>query len=147
MGPAMFANGGTVMKTAELWDVGSDAPLLRNGSLGSNIDGAIRAHGGEGLAPANAYAALYSPEQADVVNFLRVQLVQGKVGEGSGARPPLPPEPDANLIASAEVIAPGGPVTLSWSTEGADQVTLDPGIGPVSTAGSLVVAPTRRSSR
>src|SRR2546422_6045619 len=30
MGPAMFANGGTVMKTAELWDVGSDAPLLRD---------------------------------------------------------------------------------------------------------------------
>jgi hypothetical protein len=141
MGPAMFANGGTVMKTAELWDVGSDAPLLRNGSLGANIDGAIRAHGGEGLASANAYAALPASSQADVVNFLRVQLIQGKVGEGSGARPPLPPEPDANLTASAGVIAPGGPVTLSWSTNGADQVTLDPGIGPVSTAGSIVVAP------
>jgi len=141
MGPAMFANGGTVMKTAELWDVGSDAPLLRNGSLGANIDGAIRAHGGEGLASANAYAALSPSSQADVVNFLRVQLVQGKVGEGSGARPPLPPEPDANLTASAAVIAPGGPVALSWSTNGADQVTLDPGIGPVATAGSIVVAP------
>jgi Di-haem oxidoreductase, putative peroxidase len=141
MGPAMFANGGTVMKTAELWDVGSDAPLLRDGSMGANIDGAIRAHGGEGLASANAYAALPPSSQADVVNFLRVQLIQGKVGEGSGARPPLPPDPDANLTASAAVVAPGGPVTLSWSTQGADQVTLDPGIGPVSFAGSIVVNP------
>ena len=141
MGPAMFANGGTVMKTAELWDVGSDAPLLRNGSLGSSIDGAIRAHGGEGLASANAYAALSSSSQADVVNFLRVQLIQGKVGEGSGAQPPLPPDPDANLTASAGVTAPGGPITLTWSTHGADQVTLDPGIGPVSFAGSMVVKP------
>ena len=141
MGPKMFANGGTVMKTAELWDVGSDAPLLRNGSLGSSIDGAIRAHGGEGLASANAYAALSSSSQTDVVNFLRVQLIQGKVGEGSGARPPLPPDPDANLTASAAVVAPGGPVTLSWSTRGADQVALDPGIGPVSFSGSMVVNP------
>jgi Di-haem oxidoreductase, putative peroxidase len=141
MGAKMFANGGTVMKTAELWDVGSDAPLLRNGSLGSSFDGAIRAHGGEGLASANAYAALSSSSRTDVVNFLRVQLIQGKVGEGSGARPPLPPDPDANLTASAAAVAPGGPVTLSWSTRGADQVALDPGIGPVSFSGSMVVNP------
>jgi len=141
MGPAMFANGGTVMKTAELWDVGSDAPLLRNGSLGANIDGAIRAHGGEGLVAANAYAALPQSSRQDLVNFLRVQLIQGKVGEGSGAQPPLPPEPDANLTASVGLVAPGGPVTLTWSTHGADQVTLNPGIGPVSSSGSLVVKP------
>ena len=46
-------------------------------------------------------------------------LIEGKVGEGSGARPPLPPDPDANLTASVAVVAPGGPVTLTWSTRGA----------------------------
>jgi hypothetical protein len=137
----MFANGGTVMKTAELWDVGADAPLLRNGSLGSDINAVIRAHGGEGLASANAYAALSPGSQKDVVNFLRVQLIQGKVGEGSGARLPLPPEPTATLTASATAIAPGGPVTLSWTTTDADLGTIDPGIGPVGSSGSIIVSP------
>ncbi len=45
MKPAGSASTDT-LKTAELWDVGSVYPLLRDGSAGSDMDAAIRAHMG-----------------------------------------------------------------------------------------------------
>jgi hypothetical protein len=73
------------MKTAELWSVGSDHPLSRNGGFGSNIRGVIRAHEGEGQASKEAFGYLSPGRQQDIINFLRVQTIQSKVGEGSGA--------------------------------------------------------------
>ncbi|PYR48558.1 MAG: hypothetical protein DMF95_14145 [Acidobacteria bacterium] len=89
MGAGLFAPGAastqTTMKTAELWDVGSDSPLSRTGSFGSDMRGVILAHGNEGEASKQAFLNLTSGGQQDIVNFLRMQTIQGKVGEGSGA--------------------------------------------------------------
>src|SRR5213083_2049420 len=89
MGAGLFAPGAastqTTMKTAELWDVGSDSPLSMTGSFGSDMRGVILAHGNEGEASKQAFLNLTSGGQQDIVNFLRMQTIQGKVGEGSGA--------------------------------------------------------------
>ena len=89
MGAGLFAPGAaanqTTMKTAELWDVGSDSPLSRKGGFGSDMRGVILAHGNEGEASKQAFLNLTSGGQQDIVNFLRMQTIQGKVGEGSGA--------------------------------------------------------------
>ena len=93
-------------KSAELWDVGSAAPLFRTGSVGSDLKAVILAHGGPmvgscdavdvlpidpaAIASRNAFKNLSDSQQQDVVNFLRMQTIQSKVGEGSGAIPPRP---------------------------------------------------------
>jgi len=89
MGAGLFAPGAaanqTTMKTAELWDVGSAQPLSRTGRYGSDMRGVILAHGNEGEASKQAFLSLTSGGQQDIVNFLRMQTIEGKVGEGSGA--------------------------------------------------------------
>src|SRR5262249_4271606 len=80
----------TTAKTAELWDVGAAAPLLRTGKGNFDLKGVILAHSGEAAASASAFSTLAASLQKDVTNFLRVQLIQSKVGEGSGALPPRP---------------------------------------------------------
>ena len=113
MGANMSVVGGnSISKTAELWSVGSDAPLFRNGSMGFNLKGAILAHGGEGLNAKNAFAALTASQQQDIVNFLRVQLVQGQRGEGSGAIPPRPNNPPTASADKATTDA-GAPVIVA----------------------------------
>ncbi|PYR23662.1 MAG: hypothetical protein DMF94_00600, partial [Acidobacteria bacterium] len=47
--------------------------------------GVILAHGNEGEASKQAFLGLTSGGQQDIVNFLRMQTIEGKVGEGSGA--------------------------------------------------------------
>ncbi|MHB8799595.1 MAG: hypothetical protein ACYDBY_14135 [Thermoanaerobaculia bacterium] len=44
--------------------------------------------------------------------------------------------------ANPAAISPGDASTLSWSTTGGDTASIDHGIGPVSTSGSVVVRPT-----
>ena len=86
MGPLMNSSGTDNIKTAELWDVGSTFPYLRNGSKGSDLRGAILAHGGEGgegVASANAFEALDEVSQQHIINFMRAQLIGDKLGEGS----------------------------------------------------------------
>ncbi len=61
---------------------------------------------------------------------------------------PAPPQPKAevakptaNLSASPSSIEKGESSTLTWSTTGATNVTIDPGIGDVSTSGNRSVSP------
>lgn len=88
MGPNMLSAGqfGTsFIKTAELWDVGSVFPYLRDGSKGSNLREVILAHGGEAATQRAAFDILLSAsDQQDLIDFLRAQLIEGKLGEGSG---------------------------------------------------------------
>jgi OOP family OmpA-OmpF porin len=65
--------------------------------------------------------------------------------------PPLPPPPPApapapapvavSLSADPGMIPAGGCSTLRWTTAGASEVRLDPGVGPVPVAGSQAVCP------
>lgn len=48
---------------------------------------------------------------------------------------------DADLEVSPATIAPGATATLTWSTELADTITIEPGIGAVEPGGSIAVAP------
>ncbi|RXA15586.1 hypothetical protein EQO05_14785 [Methanosarcina sp. MSH10X1] len=51
-----------------------------------------------------------------------------------------------NFDASPEIIEPGGASVLSWGVSGADNITLEPGIGPVSSNGSLSVSPSETTT-
>jgi hypothetical protein len=77
-----------------------------------------------------------------VESFLRVQLIEGKTGEGSGAQPPLPRKSVAQLKASATSIVNGGSVTLTWSTLNANSIFLSPNVGVVAESGSVTLSPT-----
>jgi hypothetical protein len=112
----MFANGNITPKTAELWDVGSDAPLLRHGNTGPDIRGAILKHHGEGQISRDLFTALAPSQQGDLVNFLRVQTIQGKLAEGSGAKFP----PNVTVTGSGNVLDGGRKdyATVSLNTKG-----------------------------
>ena len=67
----------TEFRTAPLWGVSFRAPVallhdgrVSGGSAGQNIDAAILAHDGEGLASRNAYAALSSADKLKLQAFL-----------------------------------------------------------------------------
>jgi Di-haem oxidoreductase, putative peroxidase len=61
--------GASVWLTRPLWGVGSTAPYLHDGRA-TTLDGAIRAHGGEGEAARNAYAHLDEEKRAQIIAFL-----------------------------------------------------------------------------
>lgn len=48
--------------------------------------------------------------------------------------------------ADPEIIEPGGSSVLSWEVSGADNITIEPGIGPVSSNGSLSVSPSETTA-
>jgi peptidoglycan-associated lipoprotein len=58
--------------------------------------------------------------------------------------PPPPKAPTATLSADPNSIQPGQPATLTWSTENADDVTLDG--NKVNTSGSQSVSPTQTTT-
>jgi hypothetical protein len=61
--------------TRKLWDVGNSAPYGHRGDL-STITEAILAHGAEGRASRDQFAALSPEEQAEIVEFLKtLQIV------------------------------------------------------------------------
>jgi len=47
----------------------------------------------------------------------------------------------SNFDAGPEIIEPGGSSVLNWDVSGADNITIEPGIGPVSSNGSIPVSP------
>ncbi|MHB1348851.1 MAG: carboxypeptidase regulatory-like domain-containing protein [Desulfobulbaceae bacterium] len=49
--------------------------------------------------------------------------------------------PTATLTAEPVTVEWGNPVTLTWQTNGADQVTIDQGVGSVDTSGSKTLTP------
>jgi CxxC motif-containing protein (DUF1111 family) len=65
-----IGTGASVWLTQELWRVGSTAPYLHDGRA-PTLDEAIRAHGGEAAASANAYADLSEAAHAQLVTFLK----------------------------------------------------------------------------
>ncbi|HET8687840.1 MAG TPA: hypothetical protein VFM18_14455, partial [Methanosarcina sp.] len=52
----------------------------------------------------------------------------------------------SNFNAGPEIIGPGGSSVLSWGVSGADNVTIEPGIGPVGSNGSLSVSPSETTT-
>ncbi|MGD1094739.1 MAG: CAP domain-containing protein [Bryobacteraceae bacterium] len=63
-----------------------------------------------------------------------------------GSAPPTPDPTISSFKASPSVIAPGQQVTLSWSVTSATTVTLNNGIGTVSTVTSKVVSPSKTTT-
>ncbi len=63
-------HGAYFFLTAKLWDAGSSAPYGHAGDLGTLTE-AILAHGGEGRAARDAFAALSYDDQKAVVRFLK----------------------------------------------------------------------------
>ena len=59
----------TEWRTAPLWGVSLHGPFLHDGRA-ETLHDAIEMHAGEGLAARNAYLALTSREQADLIEFL-----------------------------------------------------------------------------
>ncbi len=55
--------------------------------------------------------------------------------------PPPPPAPTASLTAEPSTIEKGQSVTLSWSSENATELDLQPGVGTVQARGSTTVSP------
>jgi len=55
--------------------------------------------------------------------------------------PPPPPAPTVNLTAEPSTIERGQSVTLSWTSQNATDLTLDPGLGKVQAQGSTTVTP------
>ena len=56
--------------------------------------------------------------------------------------PPPPPAPTANLTAEPSTIERGQSVTLSWTSQNATDLDLEPGVGKVQAQGSTTVSPT-----
>jgi hypothetical protein len=52
----------------------------------------------------------------------------------------------SNFDAGPEIIEPGGSSVLNWGVSGADSITIEPGIGPVSSNGSLSVSPSETTT-
>ncbi|MGB9939007.1 hypothetical protein [Methanosarcina sp.] len=51
-----------------------------------------------------------------------------------------------NFNAGPEIIEPGGSSVLNWGVSGAENITIEPGIGPVSSNGSLSVSPSETTT-
>jgi OOP family OmpA-OmpF porin len=56
--------------------------------------------------------------------------------------PPPPPAPSASISAKPEYVYSGQCTTLSWSTQNAAGVTIEPGVGAVDPTGTKEVCPT-----
>ena len=52
----------------------------------------------------------------------------------------------SNFDAGPEIIVPGGSSVLNWDVSGADNITIEPGIGPVSSNGSISVSPSETTT-
>jgi CxxC motif-containing protein (DUF1111 family) len=85
MGPGLaesideVGTGASVFLTENLWGVGSTAPYLHDGRA-TTLTEAILAHGGEAQASRNAFVALNTGKQQDLLAFLE-NLVLFKLPE------------------------------------------------------------------
>jgi CxxC motif-containing protein (DUF1111 family) len=98
-GIVMGLAGGSEFRTQPLWGIVATGPYLHDGRA-STIADAILAHGGEAQASRDAFAALSSSEQDDVVEFL---MSLGGRGQASGGLL----EPDEPIAGVGEY---GGPL-------------------------------------
>lgn len=85
MGPGLaeaideVGTGAATFLTENLWGVGSTAPYLHDGRA-TTLTEAILEHGGEATAAKNAFVAMTTPNQADLIAFLN-NLVLFKIPE------------------------------------------------------------------
>ena len=86
--------------------------------------------------------------RASIVLCLMLLMLAGGCKKKAPVAPPPPPPPPppasaptATLSASPSTIERGQSSTLSWTTTGATSVSIDQGIGDVSTSGSRTVSP------
>jgi CxxC motif-containing protein (DUF1111 family) len=89
---------GREFRTQPLWGIPAVGPYLHDGRA-STLDEAIRWHGGEAASANQAYLALRSSEQADLIAFL--ESLGGSAQRSEGLLPP-----DAGIPADAEYGAP-----------------------------------------
>jgi hypothetical protein len=73
------------------------------------------------------------------------QVYSGVVTTTVSGTSELPPVVDF-YSASPGSVRPGDPSTLSWASTGGNSATIDQGVGPVATSGSVVVHPTRTTT-
>jgi peptidoglycan-associated lipoprotein len=59
--------------------------------------------------------------------------------------PPAPPAPTATIEATPSAVQPGEPVVITWKTENATDVSIDP-VGAVQPSGSTTVTPTESTT-
>jgi CxxC motif-containing protein (DUF1111 family) len=71
--------------TTPLWGLGSTAPYLHDGRA-TDIDSAIRLHGGEGAAARDAYVALSDGQRSKLIDFLSSLVLER--GSGLSTTPP-----------------------------------------------------------
>src|SRR5271157_1257797 len=81
-----------------------------------------------------------------LVGLLGVVLLAGACHKKQVAAPPPPPPPPpatptVTLTAEPSTIEKGQSVTLSWTSQNATDLTLDPGVGKVQAQGSTTVTP------
>lgn len=69
-GSAAFFAGNCRFLTKRLWDAANSPPYMHHGFC-TTMRGAIRAHGGEGLASRDAFLALPAADQDAVIEFLK----------------------------------------------------------------------------
>ena len=86
--------------------------------------------------------------RASIVLCLMLLMLAGGCKKKAPVAPPPPPPPPppasaptATLSANPSTIERGQSSTLSWTTTGATSVSIDQGIGDVSTSGSRTVSP------
>ena len=81
-----------------------------------------------------------------LVGLLGIVLLAGachkkKVAAPPAPPPPPPPAPTLSLTAEPSTVEKGQSVTLSWTSQNATDLTLDPGVGKVQAQGSTTVTP------
>jgi len=134
--------------TPHMADVGEEVTLQGHGI---DSDGEIVAYrwrssidGPLGVNPAVSTTELSEGEH-DI--YFKVQDNNGawseEVSDSIVIRPEEPPAPlnIASFTASPDTISLGDSATLSWEVTGADDVIIEPGIGPVGPAGTTGVSP------
>ncbi len=89
-GIVMGLAGGSEFRTQPLWGISATGPYLHDGRAKTIADG-ILAHGGEAQASRDAFAALSSSEQNDVVEFL--MSLGGRAQASDGLLAPDAPVP------------------------------------------------------
>ncbi|MDB4975739.1 MAG: hypothetical protein JWN48_4080, partial [Myxococcaceae bacterium] len=94
-GIVMGQSTGSEFRTQPLWGVVATGPYLHDGRV-STLDGAVRAHDGEGRAAQQAYLALSPAEQAELIAFL--ESLGGRELASPGMLPPNTPIPIAGQL-------------------------------------------------
>ena len=91
-------------------------------------------------------ALLLSVVVAGIVGIVGGCGGKKKVASTPPSNPPAAVQPTVTLNATPSTVKPGGTVTLLWTSTGATDVSIDPGVGKVATEGSTPVTPTESTT-